>query len=579
MHEIRFQLDRSAGHEPLETQWSKYFISLGSKTFYEGYEKWKIDGHKSKTISVHVTYALVSIIPVFIVGGLMMRDYFFITGTFAVIFNTFAALYSGINSKRMYEKMFEGLCMADRHYLKEKVRNEHGATDFSPDYALESENTRGEGGIYIGGGQYWRGMGHILTVGGNRAGKGANLIVPALLSPALADYGASFICLDPKGENAHVTRNAKAGQGYAIHVLNPLGIAGLPQSRFNPFDVLDVKTSSQSDVIAFCDTLAELALPLTEGASDGGAYYTRKGRELLAAFMLYLYDAKPHSVNFGTLRSMAYTSGKALDTLLFEMQCSTAYGGVIAEVAASFAGQRSGESQKAADYTIQAITDGLTAFKNPDLVAATSATDFDVSTLVAQKTGIYVCLPQEDQSANAIWLRLVMGSLLRFVQKNYNPKRKLLFILDEFPILGHMRGILDSIGYIGGFNVTFWIIVQDYVQLQRHYGKAWESFIGNSNIKHFLRVEDVTTQKYASDLTTIDVKVITSGYAASDGRASFHGVEKRLLEPAEIRAESQESIIVFAAHLPTPVLLPREPYYDRFSPFKALADKNPLHHV
>ncbi len=46
----------------------------------------------------------------------------------------------------------------------------------------------------------WNDDRHMMTIAGNRAGKGVSLIIPNLLF-----YEGSAVVIDPKGENARIT--------------------------------------------------------------------------------------------------------------------------------------------------------------------------------------------------------------------------------------------------------------------------------------------------------------------------------------------------------------------------------------
>jgi len=70
---------------------------------------------------------------------------------------------------------------------------------------------------------------HVLIMASTRSGKGVSLIIPHLLR-----YEGSAFVLDPKGENAKATGRTRAVLNDVVHVLDPFGITGKPQSRFNP---------------------------------------------------------------------------------------------------------------------------------------------------------------------------------------------------------------------------------------------------------------------------------------------------------------------------------------------------------
>ena len=70
---------------------------------------------------------------------------------------------------------------------------------------------------------------HVLIMASTRSGKGVTLIIPHLLR-----YAGSAFVLDPKGENAKATGRQRAKLNGKVHYLDPFGISGKPQARFNP---------------------------------------------------------------------------------------------------------------------------------------------------------------------------------------------------------------------------------------------------------------------------------------------------------------------------------------------------------
>ncbi len=60
---------------------------------------------------------------------------------------------------------------------------------------------------------------HLCTIGPTRSGKGASVIVQALLQ-----VPHSVVVIDPKGQNAAVTARARRAMGQDVFVLNPFGM-------------------------------------------------------------------------------------------------------------------------------------------------------------------------------------------------------------------------------------------------------------------------------------------------------------------------------------------------------------------
>ena len=117
---------------------------------------------------------------------------------------------------------------------------------------------------------------HILIMASTRSGKGVTLIIPHLLR-----YQGSAFVLDPKGENAKATGRQRAALNQKVHYLDPFGISGKPQSRFNPlarFTPDNMEAESKA-----------LAAAFFVGGERGRDHWTAAGQQLLAAVILYVY--------------------------------------------------------------------------------------------------------------------------------------------------------------------------------------------------------------------------------------------------------------------------------------------------
>ena len=74
----------------------------------------------------------------------------------------------------------------------------------------------------------------------------------------------------------------------------------------------------------------------------------------------------------------------------------------------------------------------------------------------------------------------------------------ILFVLEEFAALGHMRALEQAVAYMAGFGVKLWAVLQDLTQLKRHYKEGWETFLGNAGVIQAFSVSDQTTCDYLS---------------------------------------------------------------------------------
>jgi type IV secretion system protein VirD4 len=160
----------------------------------------------------------------------------------------------------------------------------HGSAHFASERQVK-DSLGGAAGLIVGrenrrGGQLLRyaGQAHLLTIAPTRSGKGVGAIIPNLLT---ADR--SVLCIDPKGENAHITARARAKFG-PVYVLDPFDISGQPSATFNPLAGLD------PDSLDLAEDAALLADALVHDPPGqvGEAHWNEEAKALIAGVILYV---------------------------------------------------------------------------------------------------------------------------------------------------------------------------------------------------------------------------------------------------------------------------------------------------
>jgi type IV secretion system protein VirD4 len=146
-----------------------------------------------------------------------------------------------------------------------------------------------------------------------------------------------------------------------------------------------------------------------------------------------------------------------------------------------------------------------------------------------------------------------------------------LFVLDEFPVLGHMKAIETAAGLMAGFGVKLWAIMQNVGQLRQHYDKAWQTFMANAGVITAFGATDEETLKALSGKLghmRMAEKVSTGvvGTALLSGAAPFredhHNVP--LLSEPEIErvfARHEKRVLILGAGL-LPAVAQRLEYFD-----------------
>jgi type IV secretion system protein VirD4 len=133
-------------------------------------------------------------------------------------------------------------------------------------------------------------------------------------------------------------------------------------------------------------------------------------------------------------------------------------------------------------------------------------------------TTVYIVIPADDTARVEKWMRLVVMSALRDLQKaDANPKLgPVLFLLDEYPLLGKFKPVEDAMAYARGYGIQLWPVVQNLGQLKALYGENWETFISNVDVLTSFTARDNLTAEYLSKRAG-DRTVVQHGQNVGEG--------------------------------------------------------------
>ena len=141
---------------------------------------------------------------------------------------------------------------------------------------------------------------------------------------------------------------------------------------------------------------------------------------------------------------------------------------------------------------------------------------------------VYLVLPADRIDAFGRWLRLLIQQAITVNARNIEtkPEKPILFILDEMAALNRLTMVEQAYSLMAGFGMQLWGIVQDLSQLEKIYGKGWETFIGNSGVLQYFGSRDHKTAEYFSKLcgvTTIVKFSITNAIARAFSSSTGQG--------------------------------------------------------
>lgn len=339
---------------------------------------------------------------------------------------------------------------------------------------------------------------HLVTIAGSRAGKSATSLMSNLLT-----WNGSTIVVDPKGELATNTAHHRAKMGQEVFILDPFnevkGDAKKFRARFNPLDELHA-----GDPIDLVDNAAMLADAMVMSEGGKNEHFSMSARNLIRGLLLYVIHIGKKDATLNDLRELVTASiedskkdpNPSLMAHFRMMMGQDAFDGVLASVGSSMIGKPKGERGSIISTAIEQ-TAFLDSLPMRDHLAESGLPTMRI--LKQKPTTIYLVLPSSRFETHSRWLRSVLTLAMTALERENNATGlPVLFILEEFPTLGYMRLIEASAGLMAGYDVKLWTVLQDLPQLQAHYPKSWETFLGNAGMIEAFGNSDMTTLDYIS---------------------------------------------------------------------------------
>lgn len=394
-----------------------------------------------------------------------------------------------------------------------------GSAEWATEEHLRENNLIGDTGIRIGEFMtkdgplplHYSGGQHILNIAPTGSGKGTTFIIPNLLSYGDAESG-SVIVIDPKGENAMITADARRRMGQRVHIVDPWGIASSAgeAARFNPLDWLVV---GDPDITENAMLLAD-ALVVNDGKGD--SFWVEEAKALLHGLILYVATDEEEASNrhLGRVRDLLMLDGDGLQALFARMYQSMHH--VVATT-----GARCLQKEDRLLANVLASAQAQTHFlDSPRIRASLAASDFKFEDLKTGAVTVYLVLPADRLQTFGRWLRPLIQQAITVNARNIElrPAKPVLFILDEMPALGRLTMVEQAFAVMRGYSMALIGICQDTSQLEDIYGKRWESFVSNSACTIYGGSRDRNSADYFSALCGVTtVWSLSTAFARSTG--------------------------------------------------------------
>ena len=431
--------------------------------------------------------------------------------------------------------------------------------DFDPDHGVS-----GEAGIDDDR--------HIFICAGNRAGKGASLLIQNLIrwdADENGDGGGIF-CIDPKGENAAITacrrgyiETAKEWGSSVRHclerpvaILDPLGIvkgaAKAYRVNYNPF--IDIDIDDDDGAAGEVETFCECVVMQEEG---NGAHFTESASTILAGAIEYALNTYPREqVTWSFIRDLLFKGLRQkkpdkgdhpFAKKLYEVETPEGLSIMAGSIIDGAENRELGSIQTTLMRQMKWLNDRR-------MIDHLEGDGFSLKTAIRENWSVYVCIPPAMINRFRRWLRLMVGVALDAkTQSPFEHKgSQTLFILDEFAALGAFSQIETGASNLAGYGVKLVPVIQNIGQVQKTYKENWETFLGNAGAFIAWGLNDKASEDYVSQRVGLAMQPVRS-FSQSEN-LSAREAQKDDVETQKAGSGSSESISLQAL----PIIWPNE---------------------
>jgi len=458
-----------------------------------------------------------------------IRWCFLLAGGIGLSFFTFAVVFHRLRANKPVEDM-------------------HGTARFAKESEVEKLNLLDGRGVFVGGfdGKYLRhdGAEHIQVAAPTRAGKGVSVVVPTLLT-----WPDSVLVTDIKGELWELTSGWR--EAHANNRCYKLDFGDPASACFNPLATIDVGSEREISDIQNISTM--LVDPDGKGMDGKDGHWRKAAHALISGLICYaLNTVEGREATLTDVALLMTPSDRDFEDVIKELVqfSETGVKDSIREYINAAGRQQDARSGEEGASVLSTAANYLLLYRDPIVSRATSKSDFDVFDLVNadRPLSLYISVNPSDKTRLMPAIRLTLTVILRNLTRQLDFEngrsvsayaRRLLLLLDEFPALGKMDVITDTIAFMASYGLKTMMIIQDYNQLWDIYGRN-ESLTANCHIRTVFAPNTHSTAQVISSMTgqTTVVKRVKEGatkikvLAPLDDR--FNEVSRPLMTPEEV---------------------------------------------
>lgn len=422
-------------------------------------------------------------------------------------------------------------------------------------------------GVFLGQfkSQYLRhdGPEHVMAFAPTRSGKGVGLVIPTLLS-----WPQSAVIHDIKGENWELTADWRSSFSHCVR-FDPTDAMS---ACYNPLLEVRKGPSEVRDVQNIADILVD-----PEGMLERKSHWDKTAHSLLVGAILHVLYAEPEKTLARVVSFLSEPGRTFRETLELMMQTNhigTDSVPKVHPIVAQSARELLNKAENELSGVLSTATSFLSLYRDPVVAAVTSRSDWRIEDLVSGQRpfSLYLVVPPSDLSRTKPLMRLILNQIGRRLTEHLDQgaaeRRKVLFMLDEFPALGRLDFFESSLAYMAGYGLRAFLIAQSLNQIEKAYGPN-NSILDNCHVRVAFATNDERTAKRISDALGAKTELrAMKNYAGhrlapwlSHVMVSRQETARQLLTPGEVMQLPANEEIVLVAGVP-PIRALKLRYYE-----------------
>ena len=406
-------------------------------------------------------------------------------------------------------------------------------------------------GVFLGRWQkrYLRhdGPEHVMAFAPTRSGKGVGLVVPTLLS-----WTGSTVIHDIKGENWELTSGWRSGFSRCVR-FDP---TDRRSPKYNPLMAVRRGEHEVRDVQNIADILVD-----PEGSLERRNHWEKTGHALLVGVILHVLYAEADKTLSGCVRFLSDPKRSFAVTLRTMMTTLHLGERGVHPIVAQAARELLNKSENERSGVLSTAMSFLSLYRDPVIAEVTSRSDWRIEDLVEGESplSLYLVVPPSDLSRTKPLIRLILNQIGRRLTEDLPEKtrRKLLFMLDEFPALGRLDFFESALAFMAGYGIRAYLIAQSLNQIEKAYGPN-NSILDNCHVRIAFATNDERTAKRVSDAlgTTTELRA-QKNYTGhrlapwlSHMMVSRQETQRALITPGEVMQLSADDELVMVSGAP-----------------------------